>query len=401
MIITHTVFDFHGMMRAMIRRPRLLARLQRALRRARVVALLGPRQAGKTTLARRLVAPGSRNYFDLEAPAGLARLDEPMTALAPLRGVVAIDEVQRRPDLFPVLRVLADRRPLPARFLVLGSASPGLLPQSSESLAGRIEFVPIGGFTLEELGAAKLERHWLRGGFPRAYLARHDADSFAWRGGFVQTFLERDVPQLGAAVPATTLLRFWTMLAHWHGQVWNAAEPARALGVSEPTARRYLDLLSGLYMLRQLQPWHENIAKRQVKAPKVYLRDSGILHQLLGIRTAHELLAHPKAGASWEGYAIEQVLATLEHDQAYFWATHQGAELDLLLMRRGRRFGVEIKRADAPRMTPSMHRALADLKLERLVVLYPGLEEYRLAERVLVCPLARVGDPARFERLLR
>jgi len=385
----------------MISRAGLLAQLRRALRRARVAALVGPRQAGKTTLARRLVPPASRNYFDLEAPAALARLGEPMTALAPLRGVVAIDEVQRRPDLFPVLRVLADRRPLPARFLVLGSASPGLLAQSSESLAGRIELVPIGGFTLAELGAGRLERHWLRGGFPRAYLARSEADSFAWRRDFVQTFLERDVPQLGAAVPATTLLRFWTMLAHWHGQVWNAAEPARALGVSEPTVRRYLDLLAGLYMVRQLRPWHENIAKRQVKAPKIYLRDSGILHQLLGLRSAHELLAHPKAGASWEGYAIEQVLATVEHDEAYFWATHQGAELDLLLVRRGRRFGVEFKRSDAPRLSPSLRRALADLELERLVVLYPGAVEYTLAGRVLACPLARLADPARFERLLR
>jgi hypothetical protein len=385
----------------MIRRPRLTGQLRRALGRARVVALLGPRQSGKTTLARRLVAAGSRNYFDLEEPAALARLEEPMTALAALRGVVAIDEVQRRPGLFPALRVLADRRPLPARFLVLGSASPALLRQSSESLAGRIEFVPIGGFTLDELGAAKLERHWLRGGFPRAFLARSDADSAAWRRDFAHAFLERDVPQLGAAVPAPTLLRFWTMLAHWHGQLWNAAEPARALGVSEPTVRRYLDLLAGLYMVRQLQPWHENIAKRQVKAPKVYLRDSGILHHLLGIHSAHDLLSHPKAGASWEGYVIEQVLVAIEPDAAYFWATHQGAELDLLLMRRGRRFGVEIKRADAPRMSPSMHRALADLKLDRLIVIYPGAIEYPLAPRVLACPVARLADPRRFGRLLR
>ena len=385
----------------MINRPRLLARLRRALGRARVVALLGPRQSGKTTLARRLVDPRSRNYFDLEEPATLARLEEPMTALAALRGVVVIDEIQRRPELFPVLRVLADRRPLPARFLVLGSASPALLRQTSESLAGRIEFAPIGGFNLEELGTARLERHWLRGGFPRAYLARNEADSSVWRREFVSTFLERDVPQLGAAVSGTTLLRFWTMLAHWHGQLWNAAEPARALGVSEPTVRRYLDLLSNLFMVRQLQPWHENISKRQVKAPKIYLRDSGILHHLLGIRTAEGLLAHPKAGASWEGYVIEQVLAALEHDEAYFWATHQGAELDLLLMRGRRRYGVEIKRADAPRSTPSMHRALTDLKLDRLLVIYPGTSDYRLGERVHACPAAWLADPPRLERMLR
>ena len=376
----------------MIKRPQLLETIRRSLRRSRVVALVGPRQCGKTTLAREIVAPSSVNYFDLEDPVSLARLAEPMTALAGLRGVVVIDEVQRRLELFPVLRVLADRRPLPARFLVLGSASPELMRQSSESLAGWLAMIPLSGFSLAELGAPALNRHWLRGTFPRAFLARSNAASVSWRRQFIHTFLERDLPQLGIGVPATALLRFWTMLAHYHGNVWNAAEPARSLGVSEPTVRRYLDLLTGLFMVRQLQPWHENLKKRQVKAPKIYLRDSGLLHQLLGIGTDRDLLAHPKCGASWEGYAIEETLKVVQPDEAYFWATHQGAELDLLLIKDGRRLGVEIKRMDAPVLTPSMRIALDDLKLEQLVVLYPGKTHYTLAERVKVAPLSVLGE---------
>ncbi len=375
----------------MIKRPQLLETIRRSLRRSRVVALVGPRQCGKTTLAREIVAPASANYFDLEDPISLARLSEPMTALAGLRGVVVIDEVQRRPELFPVLRVLADRRPLSARFLILGSASPELMRQSSESLAGRLETIPLSGFSLAEVGAAALNRHWLRGAFPRAFLTRSNAESVLWRRQFIHTFLERDLPQLGIGVPATTLLRFWTMLAHYHGNVWNAAEPARSLGVSEPTVRRYLDLLTGLFMVRQLQPWHENLKKRQVKTPKIYLRDSGLLHQLLGIGTDRDLLAHPKCGASWEGYAIEETLKVVQPDEAYFWATHQGAELDLLLIKDGRRLGVEIKRMDAPVLTPSMRIALDDLKLEQLVVLYPGKTPYTLEKRVTVMPLSILG----------
>lgn len=376
----------------MIKRPQLLETVRRALRRSRVVALVGPRQCGKTTLAREIVAPSSVNYFDLEDPVSLARLAEPMTALAGLRGVVVIDEVQRRPELFPMLRVLADRRPLPARFLILGSASPELMRQSSESLAGRLETIPLSGFSLAELGAPALNRHWLRGTFPRAYLARSNPESVSWRRQFIHTFLERDLPQLGIGVPAAALLRFWTMLAHYHGNVWNAAEPARSLGVSEPTVRRYLDLLTGLFMVRQLQPWHENLKKRQVKAPKIYLRDSGLLHQLLGIATDRDLLVHPKYGASWEGYAIEETLKVMQPNEAYFWATHQGAELDLLLIKDGRRLGVEIKRMDAPVLTPSIRIALDDLKLEQLVVLYPGKTHYTLAERVKVAPLSVLGE---------
>ncbi len=384
----------------MIERHGELARIREGLRRSRVVALVGPRQSGKTTLARELVPAGSPHYFALEDPRSLTRLDEPVTALSRLRGLVVIDEVQRRPDLFPVLRVLADRRPLPARFLVLGSASPDLLRQSAESLAGRIEVVSLGGFSLGEVGTSALDRLWLRGGFPPAYLARSREDSFAWRRELVRTFLERDLPQLGVSVPAAALLRFWNMLAHYHGGVWNAAEFARSLGVSEPTVRRYLDLLSGLYVVRPLPPWHENIGKRQVKSPKVYVRDSGLLHQLLGLKTEDELLHHPRCGASWEGFAIEETLKVVRPDEAYFWATHTGAELDLLLLKDGRRLGVEVKRADAPRLTPSMRAALHDLRLEQLVVLYPGEASYSLADRVVVRPLETVaaGAAALFPR---
>ena len=360
-----------------------------ALRRSRVVALLGPRQCGKTTLAREIVPPDSLNYFDLEDPRSLARLSEPDTALRPLKKWVVIDEIQRRPDLFPLLRVLADRRPLPARFLLLGSASPDLLRQSSETLAGRIETVALEGFRLADLGADAQARHWLRGGFPLAYTPRTETDSMAWRRQFLQTFIERDLPQLGIKIPATALRRFWNMVAHYHGQVWNSSELARALSVSEPTVRRYLDLMADVFMLRQLPPWFENLGKRQVRAPKVYVRDSGLLHALLGIKSHHELENHPKVGASWEGYAVEEVLKSFRPDEAYYWATHNGAELDLLLFKGGRRIGVECKRADAPVLTPSMRIALSDLKLDRLYVLYPGEKAYSLAKQVEVIPLAK------------
>ena len=375
----------------MIARPEPLSRIRRALRRQRVVVLTGPRQCGKTTLARQILPQDAPGYFDLEDPASLLRLSEPMTALAGLRGVVVIDEIQKRPELFPVLRVLADRRPLPARFLILGSAAPELLRQSSETLAGRVETVPLAGFSLAEVGASRLERHWRRGAFPRSFLARSEADSTSWRKQFVQTFLERDLPQMGISVPALTLLRFWTMVAHSHGGIWSSADPARSLGLSEPTVRRYLDLLSGALVLRQLPPWHENLAKRQVKSPKVYVRDSGLLHQLLGIRTDAELLSHPKCGASWEGYVVEEILNAVRPDEAYFWATHQGAELDLLLFTQGRRLGVEVKRSDAPGLTPSMRIAMEDLGLERLVVVYPGSRPYALADKVSVVPVTDIA----------
>ena len=363
--------------------------VQQALKRSRVVAILGPRQCGKTTLAREFVPASSRNYFDLEDPQSLARLSEPNLALRPLKGLVVIDEIQRRPDLFPLLRVLADRKPLPARFLILGSAAPNLLQQSSETLAGRLETVALEGFRLSDLGASSQQRHWLRGGFPLSYTARSEADSLAWRKQFLQTFLERDIPQLGMAIPALALQRFWSMVAHYHGQIWNGAELARALAVSEPTVRRYLDLLTGVFMVRQLPPWHENLGKRQVKSPKVYVRDSGLLHALLGVATQRDLEGHPKVGASWEGYAIEEIIKARKPDGAYFWATHSGAELDLLLFVKGKRIGVECKRVDAPTLTASMRIAMTDLKLDELHVVYPGDQQYRLAERVEATPLAK------------
>jgi predicted AAA+ superfamily ATPase len=382
----------------MIPRPRLHQIIRAALQRSRVVVLIGPRQSGKTTAAREIVPPDSINYFDLEDPVSLARLDEPLTALAPLRRTVVIDEVQRRPDLFPILRVLADRRPLPARFLALGSASPSLLRQSSESLAGRAETIELTGFSLDELRGQPMGRHWRRGGFPLSYLARTEADSLRWRRKFIQSFLERDLPQLGIDVPAQTMLRFWTMIAHYHGNIWNAAEPARSLAISQPTVRRYLDWLTDVFVVRQLSPWYQNLKKRQVKSPKVYVRDSGLLHQLLGIRTERDLLAHPKSGASWEGYVIEEVLKLLEPDEAYFWATHTGAELDLLLFKDGRRIGLEVKRQDAPGVTPSMRIALGDLEIERLFVLYPGERRYDLASDIHVVPAGALGeaDPSVF-----
>ena len=375
----------------MIKRPACLDAIRTALARSRVVTLIGPRQCGKTTLAREFLPEDSANYFDLEDPASLARLSEPMTALGPLKGLVVIDEVQRRPDLFPVLRVLTDREGFAARFLILGSASGDLLRQSSETLAGRMETLTLRGFSLSELGNPAPERHWLRGGFPLSYLAVSDADSAAWRKSFIQTLLERDLPQWGVRTPSAALWRFWTMLAHYHGQTWNAAEPARALGVSESTTRRYLDLLSDAFMVRQLQPWHANVRKRQVKAPKIYLRDSGLLHQLLGIRTDRDLLTHPKAGASWEGYVVEEVLAAIHPDEAYFWATHQGAEIDLVLRKDGRLFGIECKRTDAPRLTPSMRIALDDLKLESITVVYPGTKRFSIADNVEAVPLRDVA----------
>jgi hypothetical protein len=377
----------------MIPRDILLSTIRTALGRSRVVALIGPRQSGKTTLARQLVAPDSLNYFDLEDLASQNRLDEPMIALQDLRGLVVIDEIHRRPELFPVLRVLCDRAPLPAHFLILGSASPDLNRASSESLAGRIETVSISGFSLEEVGVEGIQRQWLRGGFPLSYLASSEVDSLVWRKNFIQMFLERDLPAWGVRVPPATLLRFWNMLAHYHGQTWNSAEPARSLGVSEPTARRYLDILEGVFMVRVLQPWYANLKKRQVKAPKVYFRDSGLLHYLLGVRSDQELYNHPKSGASWEGYVIEEVLKAVQPEEATYWATHNGAELDLLLLKNGRRIGVECKRVDGPRLTPSMYTALEDLELDRLFVIYPGPHAYPMAEKIQALPLFELGKP--------
>ncbi len=372
----------------MISRPRHLPAIRSILAHNPVCALLGPRQCGKTTLARMLLR-GRKDtpVFDLETAGGRARLAQPELALSPLSGLVVIDEIQRESKLFEVLRPLADRSRRPARFLILGSASPDLVQGVSESLAGRVGFVDLGGFELMEVGARHMRTLWLRGGFPRSYLARDHSLSLRWRRDFVRTFLERDVPQLGIRIPAESLRRFWMMLAHYHAQVWNGAELARSLGVTEHTVRRYLDVLAGTYLVRQLPPWFENISKRQYKSPKVYVRDSGLLHALLGLTTWEELTAHPKLGASWEGFALEQVIAHAPDADAYFWGTHAGAELDLLLIHRGQRYGFEFKYSDAPTMTKSLHVALSDLNLERAWIVYPGEESYPVHRSVEVVPL--------------
>lgn len=375
-----------------ISRPNLEQMLAAALGRAPVVVLTGPRQCGKTTLARTLVPESSVNYFDLEDPLSLARLDEPMTALAPLRGLVVIDEIQRRPDLFPILRVLADRLPEAPRFLILGSASGDLLRQSSESLAGRRERIDMSGFTIQDMGTEALSTLWIRGGFPRSTLATSDDDSFKWRDSFIQTLLERDFAQWGIQIPAATLHRFWSMLAHMHGQTWNAAQPARALGISESSARRYIDILTDALMVRQVQPWIANLKKRQVKSPRVYIRDSGVLHALLRLSDTKSVLTHPKVGVSWEGYAIEQILSMSTWDDVAFWSTHQGAEMDLVLRRGSNLFGVEIKRTDAPRTTRSITVAKTDLGLREVFVVYPGPKIYSIADGVSALPLACIQE---------
>jgi len=321
-------------------------------------------------------------FFDLEDPADLSRLSAPKLALENLEGLVVIDEIQRKPELFEILRVLVDRPGCKSKFLVLGSASPYLVKGVSESLAGRIGFVDLSGFHLGEAGESGFLPLWIRGGFPRSFLAESDKTSGDWRKNFVRTFLERDIPALGISIPPETLRRFWTMTAHYHGQVWNAAEFARSLGCAEATARRYLDILSGSYMVRQLQPWHENLKKRQVKSPKIYIRDSGILHSLLGLVTHYEILGHPKLGSSWEGFAVEQIIAASESRDIYFWATHSGAEVDLLLLKGGLRIGFEVKYTDAPRTTKSMRIALSDLDLDALHVVYPGPDSFPLTEKI-------------------
>lgn len=380
-----------------IARAQLTDEVLRLLRRAPVVALLGPRQVGKTTLARDVAAAfgaGTVTTFDLEQPSALARLAEPELALEPLRGLVVLDEIQRRPELFPILRVLADRPRRPARFLVLGSASPELLRQESESLAGRVAFLELGGLSLSEVTPRRLDRLWLRGGFPASFTAASDADSFEWRTDFIQTFLERDLPGLGVSIPAPTLRRFWSMLAHVHGQILNWSELGRSMGVSDATVRRYADQLEGALVIQQLRPWHENISKRQVKSPKLYLRDSGLLHALLDLKTREDLDKAPRSGASWEGFLLQQVTQQLgaTSRQCHFWATHQGAELDLLVTDGARRLGFEFKRTASPAVTPSMRSALEALDLETLFVVHAGDESFSLGPKIRALSAARLTE---------
>lgn len=375
----------------MIKRPLFMQRLADAMRRSPVTALLGPRQCGKTTLARMFGQNRTATYFDLESRPDQTRLQNPELALRDLQGTVILDEIQRMPELFSVLRVLVDRPKNRTRFLILGSASPELIKNASETLAGRVEFVELTGFTLAEVKAKDERKLWLRGGFPRSFLAASEKDSISWREGFIRTFLERDIPQLGISIPAASIRRFWTMLAHYHGQIWNASELGRALGFSDKTMRSYLDILSGTFMIRQLMPWYENLGKRQVKAPKIYFRDSGILHQLLSLSDFNDLNGHPRVGASWEGFALEQTLTFVKTNQVYFWSTYSGAELDLFFLHGGRRYGVEFKYSETPLVTKSMHSAFDTLKLDHLWIVYPGTATYPVHKKMTVLPLKDIG----------
>ena len=375
----------------MLQRPRLIAHIRQLLSFFRAVELVGPRQIGKTTLARQILPADHPNYFDLERPSARRLLANPMETLSKLEGLVVIDEVHYAPELFQTLRVLIDRPThinRPGQYLLLGSADHKLLKQS-ESLLGRIASVEVTGFSVDEtgVGSKEMDRLWLYGGYPQAYLAPDEALSFRWRETAIDRFVRTDLPEFGGAVPAPAMLRFWSMLAHFHGQIWNAALPAQSLGVNESTVRRYLDSLTQTFMIRQLLPWYENLGKRQVKSPKIYFRDTGLLHTLLGIKSLPELVTHPRVGASWEGFALEQVLRIAQPDQAYFWATHQGAELDLLMLKGQQRVGVEFKRADVPKVTPSMRIAMDDLKLDALYVVYPGLHRFSLADGIEAVPL--------------
>ena len=371
-------------------RPRELEAVRAGLRRAPITTLLGPRQCGKTTLARSLKPD---HFFDLEDPRNLARLDEPQTTLETLTGTVVIDEVQRKPELFPLLRVLADRQ-RSTRYLLLGSASPELVKEVSESLAGRVAYHDLGPFTVDETGNREWRRLWLRGGFPRSYLSEDDAASAAWREDFIRSHLERDIPALGISIPAETLRRFWVMVSHYHGQTLNLSELGRSFGISDHTVRRYLEILSGTFMIRLLPPWHANVGKRLVKAPKLYIRDSGLFHALHTIPTIEQLESHPKLGASWEGFAMEQAIRLMGAVQPYFWRTHTGSELDLVWQAGGALWGMEFKYRDAPRMTRSIRAVLRDLPLQHLWIVYPGPSRYQLDETVTVLPLAELTDAA-------
>lgn len=371
----------------MLQRPYYLNSLKTAINRSPVTALLGPRQCGKTTLARQVAEDQKATFFDLESLPDQRRLQNPELVLGSLTGLVVLDEIQEKPELFQVLRVLVDNPDNQARFLILGSASPEIIKSASQTLAGRLEFIELHGFDLSETGAEAWDSLWLRGGFPRSFLAATENDSLAWREGFIRTFLERDIPQLGINIPSVAMRRFWTMLAHYHGQTWNASEVGRSMGLSDKTVRSYLDILTGTFMIRQMQPWFENLGRRQVKSPKIYFRDTGLLHSLLDIPDKHSLLGHPRSGASWEGFALEQIIQFLHPNQVYFWGTHSGAELDLVFPFKGKRYGVEIKFNEAPTLTASMRTAATELSLDHLWIVYPGAEAYPVEKNISTLPL--------------
>jgi predicted AAA+ superfamily ATPase len=380
------IFVFLSELKMQINRPQFEAEVRESLGYNPVTAILGPRQCGKTTLARSISESIKSTLFDLEDPADFELLkSNPKQIFSGLEGLVIIDEIQRLTELFPLLRVLADEADTKRKYLILGSASPDLIRNSSESLAGRIGYVHLTGFRLNEVSTENLLNLWLRGGFPRSYLAQNNSQSFIWRNDFIQTFLERDISMFGFNIPPVTLRRFWLMLAHYHGQVWNGAEFARAMGVSEPTVKRYLDILTGTFMIRQLQPWYENLKKRQVKAPKVYIRDSGILHTLLTLEN-DKIMTHVKVGVSWEGFVIEQLIQLLNTRDCYFWRTHTGAELDLMVVKNGKKLGFEIKYSDVPKITRSMNSIIEDLGLDKLYLVYQGKRKVQLQEKIFALP---------------
>lgn len=378
-----------------ILRSKELSILNKKIKVYKVVGILGPRQCGKTTLAHQFARSSPKrtiHFFDLEDPVDLRKLDEPMIALASLSGIVIIDEIQRKPDLFQILRVIVDRNPK-VRFLILGSASRDLIAQSSETLAGRIGYIELGGFDINIVKKAEIKKLWFRGGFPLSFLQKSNEKSYEWRQDFVTTFLERDIPNLGLNLPAKTLRQFWIMISHYHGQIFNSSEIGRSLSLSDHTAKRYLDILTGTFLIRQIQPWHYNTKKRLVKRPKIYFRDTGILHLLLSIKNFSDLENHPKLGASWEGFALEQTIyhLNLSQEEIYFWATHAGAELDLIFQSKGKLYGIEFKYSDAPKLTPSIKSALSELPIKHIWVIYPGNKDYTLARNVSVVPIENLS----------
>ncbi|MCX5894489.1 MAG: ATP-binding protein [Proteobacteria bacterium] len=376
----------------MIKRGIDLRQIKKLIESFPVVAMIGPRQCGKTTIAKEIVHD---HYFDLENPRDIAKLEQPQLALEDLEGLIVIDEIQRKPEIFTLLRYLVDNRPK-QKYLILGSASGSLMKQSSESLAGRIGYFHLGGFRISDIKHSRegMKKLWLRGGLPRSYIAATDEQSLLWRENYITTFLEKDIPQLGINIPAKTLRRFWIMLSHYHGQIINFSELGRSFGISDVTVRKYMDILEGTFMVRVLQPWYVNMGKRLVKRPKVYLRDSGIFHSLMAIESREQLLTHNKLGASWEGFALECVCGSIgkRAEEMYFWRTHAGSELDLFWQHGGKSWGVEFKHVDAPHLTKSMEIAIEDLHLAHLWVIYPGTDQYKLSKKITVLPLKDIPD---------
>jgi len=375
-------------MKTIIQRKQDVTEIKCLMKLFPVTAILGPRQSGKTFLANRM---RYNHYFDLENPQDVTRLENPQITLEDLTGLIVIDEIQHHKDLFKLMRYLVDKNPK-QKYLILGSASGNLMKQSSESLVGRIGYYSLGGFSISDIGANNIKKLWLRGGLPRSFLSRNDNESFLWLSNYISTFLERDIPQFGITIPSYTLRKFWLMLSHYHGAILNYSELARSFGVSDMTVRKYIDILEHTFMMRILQPWYANIGKRLVKSPKIYIRDSGILHSLLSIQNFNQLAVHNKVGASWEGFALECISKSLnkKNEELFFWNTHNGAELDLFWQNKGKNWGIEFKYSDAPKITRSIHLAINDLKLSHLWIVYPGKQYYKLSAKVTIIPLSKI-----------